>query len=34
VTVERSLGQVVVYTILTSRNVSDGGLGVKRILGA
>ena len=34
VTVERGLGQSVVYTLLTSGNVSDDGLRVKRVLGA
>jgi hypothetical protein len=34
VTIERGLGRSMVYSLLTSRNVSDGGLGVKRVLGA
>jgi hypothetical protein len=34
VTIERSLRRFVVYTLLTSGNVSDGGLWVKRILEA
>jgi hypothetical protein len=33
VTTERDLGRIVVYSFLSSRNMSDGGLGVKRILG-
>jgi hypothetical protein len=34
VTTERGLGRSEVYTLLTSGNVSDGGLGVKRVLEA
>jgi hypothetical protein len=31
---DRGLGRSVVYTLLTSGNVPDGGLEVKRLLGA
>jgi hypothetical protein len=34
VTVERCLGRSVFYTLLTSGNASDVGLGVKLVLGA
>jgi hypothetical protein len=34
VAAEWILGQIVVHTFLTSRDVSDGSLRVKRILGA
>jgi hypothetical protein len=33
VTVEKSLRLIVVHTLLTSGNVSDGGLVVKHVLG-